>query len=82
MATPNSVRFIYIYRGYILYRNELRIVRFDSWVHRIDPHQYYQCVDINNMNIYDVLGSNILDYFIYNIRPLTKFDPEFIHQPA
>ena len=80
MSTPNSVRFIYIYRGYVQVRGELRCVRFDSWVRRVDSHQYYQCVDLVSYEVYDVLGSNILDYHLYNMRPLTKSDPEYIPQ--
>ena len=78
MSTPNSVRFIFIYRGYVQVRGELRAVRFDSWVRNVDPHQYYQCVDLVSYAVYEVLGSNIIDYHLYNMRPLTKSDPEFI----
>lgn len=80
MTTPNSIRFIFIYRGKILVRGELRPVRFDSWVRRIDPHQYYQCVDLSNFSVYEVIGANILNYALYNMRPLTKSDPKYIPQ--
>lgn len=78
MTTPNAVRFIYIYRGYVLYHGELQPVRFDSWVRHIDPHQYYQCVDLITYAVYEVLGQNIFNYYLYNMRPLTKSDPEYI----
>jgi hypothetical protein len=80
MTIPNSVRFIFIYRASILVRGELRRVRFDSWVRRVDPHQYYTCVDLVDYSIYEVLGINLLDYQLYNMRPLTKSDPEYIPQ--
>ena len=80
MTTPNSFRFIFIYRGNILYKGELRRVRFDSWVRRIDPHQYYTCIDLINHNVYEVMGANILDYTFYNMRHLTKSDPKYIPQ--
>jgi hypothetical protein len=80
MTTPNSVRFIFIYRGYVLHRGELRRVRFDSWVRRVDLHQYYTCVDLLSYSIYEVRGSDILNYHLYNVRPLTKSDPEYIPQ--
>jgi len=80
MTTPNSVRFIFIYRALILVRGELRQIRFDSWVRRVDPHQYYTCVDLVDYSIYEVLGANLLDYVLYNMRPLTKSDPEYIPQ--
>ena len=80
------VRFIFIYRGYIqrhkligaTRHSEMRLVRFDSFIRQVDPHQYYDCVDLNNLNVYTVKGSNILNYHLYNIRPLTKSDPEYI----
>jgi hypothetical protein len=75
---PAPVRFIFIYRGDILYKGELRRVRFDSWVRRVDPHQYYQCIDLVNYNVYEALGSSIMDYALYNMRPLTKTDPKYI----
>jgi hypothetical protein len=80
MTTPNSVRFIFIYRGYVLYRDELRRIRFDSWVRRVDPYQSYTCVDLLSYSIYEVRGSDILDYHLYSMRPLTKTDPEYIPQ--
>ena len=80
MTTSNSVRFIFIYRANILVRGELRRVSFDSWVRRVDPHQYYICVDLVDYSIYEVLGTNLLDYVLYNMRPLTKSDPEYIPQ--
>lgn len=80
MATPNSVRFIFIYRGNVLIKGQLRRVKFDSWVRKVDPHQYYQCIDLVNQNVYDVMGVNILDYVLYNMRLLTKHDPEYIPQ--
>ena len=78
MTTPNPIRFIFIYHGSILYRGEIRRIRFDSWVRRVDPHQYYQCVDLVTYAVYEVIGANILDYVLYNMRPLTKSDPEYI----
>ena len=80
MTTPNSVRFIFIYRGYVLYRGELRRVKFDSWVRRVDTHQYYTCVDLVSYAVYEVMGVNILDYVFYNMRPLIKSDPKYIPQ--
>ena len=80
MTTPNSVRFIFIYRGNVLVRGELRRVRFDSWVRRVDTRQYYTCVDLVSYAVYEVMGANILDYVFYNMRPLTKSDPEYIPQ--
>ena len=80
MTTSNSVRFIFIYRANILVRGELRRVRFDSWVRRVDPYQYYTCVDLVSYAIYEVMGASILDYVLYNMRPLTKTDPEYIPQ--
>jgi hypothetical protein len=80
MTIPNSVRFIFIYRGNILVRGELRRVRFDSWVRKVDPYQYYTCVDLVSYAIYEVMGANILDYVLYNMRLLTKSDPEYIPQ--
>lgn len=78
MTTPNSVRFIYIYRGLLKVKDQFRVIRFDSWTRHIDPHQYYTCVDILNQNVYEVLGANIHDFHLYNMRPLTKHDPEYI----
>lgn len=78
MTTPNSIRFIYIYRGLLRVKDQFRVIRFDSWTRHIDPHQYYICVDILNHNVYEVLGANIHDYHLYNMRPLTKHDPEYI----
>ena len=75
---PAPVRFIFIYRGYVQYRGEMRLVRFDSWVRRVDPHQYYQCVDLVTYAVYEVLGANIHDFHLYNMRPLIKHDPEYI----
>lgn len=80
MSTPNSIRFIFIYRGNVLVKGELRRVRFDSWVRRVDPYQIYQCIDLISYAIYEVMGANILDYVLYNMRPLTKSDPEYIPQ--
>lgn len=80
MTTPNSVRFIHIYRGYVLVKGQLRLVRFDSWVRGVDPFQYYQCVDLASYAIYEVMGSSIINYNLYNMRPLTKSDPEYIPQ--
>jgi hypothetical protein len=80
MSVPDSVRFIYIYRGSVQFRGEMRPVRFDSWVRRVDPHQYYQCIDLVTYAIYEVLGSNIFSYYLYNMRPLSKSDPEYIPQ--
>jgi hypothetical protein len=77
---PRPTRFLYIYRGYILVHTELRFIRFDSFVRRINPQKYYDCVDLNGMQIYTVLGQNILSYHLYNIRPLTKSDPKYIPQ--
>jgi hypothetical protein len=76
------VRFIYIYRGYIQVKTELRFIRFDTFNRRIEPFQYYDCVDLNSMSIYTVQGQNILNYHLYQVRPLTKSDPEYIpHLP-
>ena len=78
MSTPKSIKFIYIYRGLLRIKDQFRVVRFDSWVRGVDPYQYYQCVDILNLNVYEVLGSSIMDYHLYNMRPLTAHDPEYI----
>jgi hypothetical protein len=80
MATllPRPVRHIYIYRGYVLVKGELRFIRFDTFNRGIKPQEYYDCVDMQNMSVYTVLGQNILNYHLYNVRPLTKSDPEFI----
>jgi hypothetical protein len=72
------VRFIYIYRGYILVKGELLFVRFDTFIRRVKPQNYYDCVDMQNMAIYSVLGQNIFNYHLYNVRPLTKSDLEYI----
>jgi hypothetical protein len=80
VTVPNSVRFIYIYRGFVQYRGEMRPVRFDSWVRKVDNFQYYQCIDLVTYAIYEVMGANIFDYVLYNMRPLTKSDPEYIPQ--
>jgi hypothetical protein len=80
MTTPNSVRFIYIYRGYVQYAGDIRPVRFDSWVRRVDPYQTYQCVDLTTYAIYEARGCDIINYHLYNMRPLTKSDPEYIPQ--
>lgn len=74
----NSIKFIYIFRGYIQVKDQLRIVRFDSWERCINPNHYYTCVDLLNYNVYDVLGGNIINYKLYNMRPLTNHDPEYI----
>jgi hypothetical protein len=77
---PPPVRFIYIYRGYIEVKNELRFIRFDTFYRKINPFQYYDCIDLNDMSIYTIKGHNILNYHLYNVRPLTKSDPEYIPQ--
>jgi hypothetical protein len=76
----NSVKFLFIYRGYIQINTQFVPIRFDSWVRRVDPHQNYQCVALASHEVYEVLGANIFDYFLYNMRPLTKSDPEYIRQ--
>jgi hypothetical protein len=75
------VRSIYIYRGYIQVKDKMRFIRFDTFNRRIYPYEYYNCIDQHSMEIYTVLGQNILNYHLYNIRPLTKSDPECI-QPT
>lgn len=76
---PAPVRFIFIYRGYVQIKGVMRLVRFDSFIRQVDPHQYYNCVDIMDTNyIYTIKGSNILNYHLYNVRPLTGHDPEYI----
>lgn len=77
---PRPIRFLFIYRGYIQVKTQLRLVRFESPVRRVENDQYYDCVDLLNGNVYTVLGGHILNYVLYNMRPLTKSDPEFIPQ--
>ena len=72
VSMNSSIRFIFIYRGYVHIKSEMRPVRFDSFVRGVDPEQYYQCVDLGNLNVYDVKGSNIFDYHLYNMRILEK----------
>ena len=82
MATlfPPPVRLMYIYRGYILVKEELRFIRFDTFNRGVKPQNYYDCVDLHQMEVYTVLGQDILNYHLYNVRPLTKSDPEYIPQ--
>ena len=75
---PKPLRFLFIYKGYIQIKKELRLVRFESPVRRLENNQYYECVDLLNNNIYTVLGGHILNYNLYNMRPLTKTDTECI----
>ena len=78
MPASTSVRFIFIYRGYIEINGELQPVRFDTFFRGVDPEQYYQCICLNNLNTYNVKGGNILNYYMYNMRLLTKHDPEYV----
>lgn len=77
---PRPIRFLFIFRAYIQVKEkaEPRIVRFESPVRRVENDQYYDCVDLLNGNIYTVLGEHITDYVLYNMRPLSKSDPEYI----
>lgn len=75
---PRPIRFLFIFRGYVQVKTELRLVRFESPVRKVENDQYYDCVDLLNGNIYTILGGHILDYVLYNMRPLTNHDPEYI----
>jgi hypothetical protein len=80
MSVPDSAKFIYIYRGSVLIKGEFRVIRFETYKRQINPEKEYHCVDYITIETYFVKGADIFNYYLYNVRPLTKSDPEYIPQ--
>jgi hypothetical protein len=72
------VRQFYVYRANIIYEGQLRYVRFETFIRRIDPYEEYHCADLNCADTYVVKGYALMNYTLFNIRPVTKSDPECI----
>jgi hypothetical protein len=82
MATllPKPIRQLYVYRANIICEGQLRYVRFETFIRRIDPYEEYNCADLDNTNTYVVKGYALINYTLFNVRPISKSDPEYIPQ--
>ena len=82
MATllPKPIRQLYVYRANIIYEKQLRYVRFETFIRGVDPYEEYYCADLDNTDTYVVKGYALMNYTLFNIRPISKSDPEYIPQ--